>query len=847
MSTTRSKPAQGIRSERLRDLAFCGIIVVIVIAYFADAIFTGKNFLSEGDNVAFYSFIPYLEQGNESGEFPLWTPYIFAGMPSLASFLAAADRWWDILGKAVLALPRFFGDVTGNDTTRLALWYAIYGCGIFTLMRVKKHERLIALFSSVSAVFSTFVIVWIVIGHSTKPVSLATFPWILLALERIRERFTLLNLFILILPLVTLVSATHPQMMFYFGCGTILYFLVELTSRAITKSNPGSVVKAGAAIAGAAVIAIATHADMFMATRDYTPYSTRGSAPMLQTAKAQDATGGNDYEYATNWSFSPGEMMTFLVPNYYGFGKLKIDDPRGGSGEETVSLYWGQMPFTDAANYMGIGVLLLGCIGLWTYRRDPFVQFLGILGLFSLLLSFGKNGGLLYNVFFELVPSFNKFRAPSMALVLLQFAMPVLAGYGLSSVLGWARTASPVTKRNGLLVAGSTAAFLLLGVAWTNISEKGYKDDIVNELLSERKITSASSVSPAYTDIIYNEMKSDWMATGVIAVLFGGLVLLVVRGTVKPSVALPIFVGLTLLDLWRVDKRNYEPVAGSPERNVFATTDVVTRLKQETAPFRVCDLTRQPANWWAYHFIESVHGYSSAKLRVYQDMLDIAGRGPLREGENPADRAGNSSITNPLMWDLLNVKYIIAEQQLPPTFPLVMQSASNGSFVYENTGNLGRVWFVDELRVAQPQAILEAMRDATFNPSTTAFVEKAVTVRPVKDSTRSVRMTAKSNQHIAFSATVSQPSFLVVSEVFYPEWHAYVDGREVDTHKTNFLLRGIELAPGTHTVEFRYISPGFETGRTVSIAANGLALLIGALGMFLMYRERGQGAEGASV
>jgi len=177
----------------------------------------------------------------------------------------------------------------------------------------------------------------------------------------------------------------------------------------------------------------------------------------------------------------------------------------------------------------------------------------------------------------------------------------------------------------------------------------------------------------------------------------------------------------------------------------------------------------------------------------------------------------------------------------------VMQSASNGSFVYENTGNLGRAWFVDELRVAQPRAILEAMRDATFNPSTTAFVEKAVTVRPVKDSTRSVRMTAKSNQHIAFSATVSQPSFLVISEVYYPEWHAYVDGREVETHKTNFLLRGIELTPGTHTVEFRYISPGFETGRTVSIAANGLALLIGALGMFLMYRERGQGAEGASA
>jgi len=78
--------------------------------------------------------------------------------------------------------------------------------------------------------------------------------------------------------------------------------------------------------------------------------------------------------------------------------------------------------------------------------------------------------------------------------------------------------------------------------------------------------------------------------------------------------------------------------------------------------------------------------------------------------------------------------------------------------------------------------------------------------------------------------------------VFYPEWHAFLDGKEVEIHKTNYLLRGVVVPAGAHTVEFRFISPAFETGRTVSIAANGLALLIGALGLFFTWKGRKQGA-----
>ncbi|MBI2794275.1 MAG: YfhO family protein [Ignavibacteria bacterium] len=823
------------RREFVLDLLSWGTILAAVLLFFSDAIFSGKNFLSQGDNVAFYSFIPYLKAAKAAGEFPLWVPYIFSGMPSLASFLAAGERTWDIVGMILFSIPKFFGELTANDTTRLALWYAIYGWGVYSLMRVKRHDRLVAIFSSVAAIFSTFVIVWVMIGHSTKPVSLATLPWILLSLERMRERFSLTNLFIVILAMIALVTATHPQMMFYMGCAAAIYLLIELIIRLITKQGALSVLKAGAGLAVATLIALGTHADMFLATRDYTPHSTRGSAPIVQMQdKTTDQAGGNDYEYATNWSFSPGEMATFLIPNYYGFGNLSAK-MSGSAREQQTNLYWGQMPFTDAANYMGIGVLLLAVIGIFFNRRDPFVIFLTVLGLFSLLLSFGKNFPLLYDVFYNMVPSFNKFRAPSMALCLLQFATPVLAGYGLSAVLRWHKNKE--MRRTAKWIAALTSAFLVIGFAYTTISEATYKRTVAEALAEKepKQFRSPDDVSPQYTQVVFDNMRSDWIASGFIAAGFGLMILLVVSGSMSPKFVPPVAILLVLIDLWRVDARPYEPREGTPEKNVFRKYDVVDFIKSDPGVFRIADVSGSlPANWWAYFLIENVHGYSSAKLRLYQDMLDVAARG---SGQQPVP--GNSVITSPFMWNLLNVKYVVSRQQLSG-IAAAFQSPTTGMFVYKNDNYLPRAWFVDSVKIERSAAnVLNKLRDGSFDARKTAWVENDVRGQiTAPDSAATARITHRGNQTMAIETNNTNASFLVVSEIYYPEWHCYLDGKEVTIHKADFLLRGIAVPEGKHTVEFRFDSPAFERGRMISMASNGFALLIGFAGIFIDRRRK---------
>lgn len=830
--TKRSQKSTVSRAESYGTALAYGSIFVVIIAFFADALFGGKNFMSGGDNVAFYSFIPYLDAAKDSGEFPLWMPYIFGGMPSLASFLAAGERTWDFVGQMLFALPRAMGDLTNNDTTRLVLWYIIYGWGVYTLARVKGLERSIGVFSAIGAVMSTFIIVWIMIGHSTKPVSMATLPWILLALERLRERFTMANLFLLILPLIVLVSATHPQMMFYIGCATALYMIVELVTRLITRAGWVDVLKAGGGLAIAGTLALATHADMFLATRHYTPESTRGSAPLVQSSKNnQDQTGGNDYEYATNWSFSPGEVYTFIVPSYFGFGNTTVKTSRS-SPPQRAMLYWGQMPFTDAANYMGIAVVVLGIIGIWQFRKDPFVIFLTVLSAFSLLLSMGKNFPVLYDIFFDLVPAFNKFRAPSMALCLLQFAMPVLAGYGLTAILGWAKEQRADRRRAALWVFIATAAMAVV-VFLVASDERDYKEAVDTAFMAK----NGQNAPAEYLEIVYNEMHADSLAAMFYLLAVGGIVVLTARGTLKPSIAVMLCIGLLTVDLWRVDRRPYEPKKGSPEQNVFATTDVVQYLKSDNAMYRVCDLSQSvPANWWAYHFIESVGGYSSAKMRVYQDMLDVAAPGPGRE---PVP--GNSMILNPFLWNMLNVKYIISDRPIYQGVPPAFQSQETGALVYTNEEVLPRAWFVDTVRVeSNRRRLLEHLRDGTFDARRVAYVEEAFDEMGSigTDSTSSAMVKERTNHRLAIQTKSSTSQLLVVSEMFYSEWQATIDGQPVETKKTNFLLRGVVVPAGEHTVEFQFRSPSFEQGRTISLAANGITLLIGIGGLFLWWRGR---------
>ncbi|MEN3027032.1 MAG: YfhO family protein [Chlorobiota bacterium] len=815
--------------ERYHDVALCLLIWLAIWVFLAPVIFGGGIFPAS-DNIASWSFRPYLEAARREGVFPQWIPYIFSGMPSFASLLITGTRWWDVLMQLTVGLTQLVGELLKSDAARVSCFYVGYGIGMYWLLRVRGHERLVSLWGALAAVFSTFIIAWIMIGHNTKPWALMTLPYGLLLLEQLQRRFSLLRLALLVVVLHVMLLSSHLQMIFYLGLLYAFYLLAGIVVRAVRRESVLGSIRAAAALGVAGVVAFGLSADRYLSTLEYTPYSTRGSLPIhLDSAqRAKAAEGGLDYEYATNWSFSPQEMVTFLVPNFFGFGKLEYEGPLSNNRPVMLHTYWGQMPFTDAANYMGIAVLVLAFLGAWRLRRDPFGMALMASALVGLLLSFGKNFPLLFDLFFYHVPLFNKFRAPSMALVLLQVAVPILGAVGLSTVLQWRQRPEPAMWTFFRWAFAGLAAWLLIGVIVWAFFEQSYVEAVA------RSATGKQYPAAIHT-FIWQEMIGDWFMTALLGLATLGVLWWYVRGRLSRDTAGVLFVGLLLWDLWRVALRPMEIEYRKPEETVFRRTDVIEFLQQQRGLFRIADLTSSVPNASAYWFLENIHGYHAAKLRVYQDLLDVAGEG------------NGNVVLNPFLWNLLNVRFVLSPQPLQvETLRLAFRSQQTGAYVYENPAFLPRAFFVDTVVVLPPLQILERLRRGDFDLRRLAFVEQPLPqpIEPAGEGATAEVLVHK-NEYIKLQVTATGHNFLFLSEIVYPPaWHATVDGRPAPIIKTNYAFRGIIVPPGTHTVELRYPSAAFERGRWVSLGLNGAVLLALVLGAWGEYRRRRAAVQG---
>lgn len=800
--------------EKYQDILYIGILILSVFIFFYEAIFTG--IIASSDTLASQSFTTYLTEAARSGEFPQWIPYIFGGMPSFASLLTTGERMWDFIPEIFFGVMELFNTIFGNDTARIAMYYVFYAIGMYYLMRSKKKERFVSFFTAFAAAFSTGVIVWVMIGHNTKPVVFSMFPWIFMFMEKVRERFSIIYSVLLAIAIHLMLEAGHVQMIFYGFLAFGIYLIIELISRAINKDMPLSVLRTAAVLIVAGGVAFTMSSDRYLSVLEYTPYSTRGTAPIIQSNQNnQTESGGHDYSYATEWSFSPAEIKTFFVPNFYGFGKLDYTGPETGNRTQKIPTYWGQKIFEDVAPYMGIFVLILAFVGVITNWKNAFVKSLLAISIIALIISFGKTLPILYDLFYYNFPSFNKFRAPSMILALVQFAVPILAGFGLSSIISWKKQLSKRDSKILLGMLGFSALFLILAFIYSSVFQETYIDALANS-------DSGKRLPANIHNWIYDQMITDWYSVAFILLISVILIWLYVKNKISNTILFSGLFILLVIDLWRVGYRPLEVEEKQVQENYFKSSDVADFLKQDNEQFRILNFNAFPSpNFPAYYELQSAGGYHSAKLRVWQDLLDAA------------DNGNTQMPQNPFIWSLMNVKYIIANQQLQGLQPL-FQSQSTGNVVYPNPTYLSRVFFVDSIEIAKPLDILTRIKNGDFDASNLAFLEEKPTQKidfPATNST--AKITKYENHLIEIEVEASGSNLLYISEMYYPAgWKAFIDGKETEILKTNYAFRSVIVPAGSHKITMKYHSKAFETGKTLSAASNILMILLLALGIY---------------
>ncbi|MCX6138247.1 MAG: YfhO family protein, partial [Ignavibacteriales bacterium] len=835
----QTRPAAGKESDiipvRYQHAAAILVILVALVLFFREIVFDGKVF-AEADTIASQSFKTYVQDAKDQGIFPLWNPYIFCGMPAYASLTVSGERAFDVTALVLGWSAHVFAILTNNlDVGWELFYYLLFGIGMYMLAFDKVRSKVAALVAALGTVFSMYVVVLVMVGHMTKVPVLAFFPFIFLLLERLREKFSFFYSLALIVLVHFMLLPSHMQMILYVYLALGLYYLYFLIY-AIAKKEPWlGLIRSGLILGAATAIALAMTGDQYLSTLEYAPYSTRGSDPIVQNQQKDGAKeakltkGGLDYDYATSWSFSPGETFTFLIPSLYGFGGQTYQGILSQNQPIRVNTYFGQMPFTDAPQYMGIVILVLAVIGVVRNRKNPFVQYLVIASILALIISYGRELPILFDLMFKYFPMFNKFRIPSMILIIVQMFVPLLATYGIASLAEDAKGAISASSDKKWKIAFAVMGVLLvialaLRDVITSIYAAFFPEQEITQVLARSYGNQSQVLSELYKFIAGGVATDIAAAMFVLLVAFGAFYLYRQRMVKYPVLAAAIILAV-IVDLWRVGSKPMTTHDKRATESALVAPGFVKFIQRDPEVFRTLEFENGAPpynNLLAYWRIQSAYGYQGAKIRAYQDVVDVVGLG------------------NPLLWGLMNVKYIVSNR--PDSNEVMVPIYREADkMVFYNRASMPRTFFVDRYEVAGGIDILNRIKSMSFNPRQIAFVmeDPHLKIDPPQPGS-SAQFIRSGIQDLEMKVNATGNNLLFVSETYYPEgWKAFVDNVETPILKLNYLFRGVVVPAGVHTVTMKFQPHGFALGKTMSLGFNILVLLgFAALGAMEYLKKR---------
>jgi hypothetical protein len=472
-----------------------------------------------------------------------------------------------------------------------------------------------------------------------------------------------------------------------------------------------------------------------------------------------------------------GEMLTFINPSYYGFGG---------------ATYWGNMPFTDYPNYMGIIILFFAIWSMFKYN-DRFRIFLIIASIFTLLLSFGHHFKPFYQFFYSYFPYFNKFRVPVMILVLLQFNFVVLAALGFNDFIQKIKDGDVDLKPFFVLGGLLLGLVVLLDFSFNYIVEFGKRSHPVLDTMR--------------SDL----MSQDSFRVGCILLFTLGTLYAISRRWMDEMIGVGIVTAMTIIDVGVVDKMIIEPSSESYRTSTLKSDEfleaylkedsVIRFLKSDTTKFRILPLgPLERENRWSAFQIESVTGYHPAKMGNYNELITQTG------------------WNYPGILQMLNVKYIISQDQFEhPLFSLVHQGSLYmpdkyiNAFVYRFNGFLDRFFFTENLLTLSKDEIFTQMKSSDFSPIQNSYITEKVPAFNY-DESATVELLYWSPNKFKIKTIASSDQFLVMSEIHYPKGWGIKGHPEMEILQVNNSLRGVIIPKGEFEFEMIFKPEDLEYG-----------------------------------
>ena len=755
----------------------------------------------------------------QTGEKPLWTDALFGGMPT---FQIAPSYDGTSMLKPASALYRLFFPTPVS-------WIFLLLMGFFLLMLAFKVKWYYAVLGAIGYAFSSYFFILMGAGHIWKLMVLAYIPPTIAGIVWCYRGKYLGGMAVAAFFAALQLASNHVQMTYY-SMFVVVALVIGYLVKAIIDKQVGRWCIATACLAVAALLALAANSPNLYLTYKYSQETIRGGHSELtptgeEAANAKPTKGGLDKDYITQWSYGKGETFTLLIPNVKGGATIKPEHgdntmlslAQTEKAEKMVNTgkmsqqdyqilsqfpqYFGDQPMTNGPVYVGAlicALFLLGCLIV----KGPVKWALLIVTIISILLSWGHNMMWLTDWMIDHFPMYNKFRTVASILVIAELAMPILAVLGLWELFkkpdGWRE------HKVALLVSFGACALMCLLTALVP-SIFGHFSAVENEqLVATGQIQQYPNVDAAIAAVRGALVSGDAWRSLIVLLIGFGIIYIYLKGKLNELATVLILAGIVLVDMYAVNKRYIDSDSFTshydlPEQNFTPRPADNQILQDKDMNYRVMDLQHFGEAMPSY-FHKTVGGYHAAKLSRYNDLI------------NNQIAKNNIQVLN-----MLNTRYVIVDDQT----------------VQRNPDALGNAWFVDSLTyVDNADQEMAFLND--FNPATTAVADAkfkqqlgdAQTTQPGD----TIYETSYAPNHLTYKSHSANGGLAVFSEVYFPwGWKVTVDDKPVEMGRVNYVLRGLQLPAGDHTIDFKFVPDEVnktQTWATVAVVIIYLLLLL---------------------
>jgi hypothetical protein len=750
------------------------------------------------------------------GHFPLWTNSAFAGMPAYQISMESQNPI------SIAYLHHLFTLFLPEPIS----FFFLMCVSFYFLTQVLKIDYRLGILGSIGYAYASFSSIIIAVGHNTQVLALGYAPAFIGAVFLVFQKKYWVGGALTAIITSLFIAQNHPQVTYYFliiaafaGVAYLIHWLKQKEYKHIILSF--SILGVAALLgAGVNMVTLAT-------TLDFSKETMRNGTLNLDTSgNATRKTSGLPIDYAFQWSYGQKETFTLLVPDIYGGsgdgGTLDanshiaksamskgVQDDQAAQIASYMPTYWGPQLSTSGPVYAGAIMCFLFVFGL-LYLKSFDRWWMLAVSIFAILLSWGSNFMDFNSFMFEHFPLYNKFRAPTMSLVIPQFLFPLLSIMALQQFIfnesdktyAWKKL-----KLTGFVMGG---IFLIMGLFYSSFEYKKTPVDSAERILSQ--VTQNNKDVAAG---LFSALKEDRQAMFgsdilrsvffvAVAFLFMWLLL---KNKIKPLYALLGILLMGSIDVLAEGRRylNDDKFLDAETTNQdIQPTAADQQILKDTGYYRVLDLSKDFSEDGApSYFHNSIGGYSPAKLSFIEDLLNYQIRG---------NGQPNLQVLN-----MLNVKYII------------VPGPQNQPQVQVNPTVLGPCWFVKGVNfVSGPAEAMKALNN--FNARDIAVMENlfknSVSFVPSADSTASIKLIKNDNDIITYTSTSKTSQLAIFSEIFYDRgWKAYVDDKEFPILKADYALRALALPAGNHNIRFEFKPASYYNSSAIAVISSAIIWL----------------------